>query len=174
MNAGLVVNIVPSDNIVHSSRNGSTNREDKTRLKSLGQQSKCLIPLTAVWQKGLTGSPMEWFSWLGVCIRLQTTGNVVVDDNRSTIWISRQAQVWVFEYSHVPVGRLVAHNRAERLPTNWAKRTRTSHIQKTFFTKAVIARRQLLHLFLMKFFIADGAYIVCLVHDNDCRVQSLP
>lgn len=51
---GLMMNVVPGDDVVEACGDGSTNGEDESPVKGLPQQLQDFLPFLAVWQEGRT------------------------------------------------------------------------------------------------------------------------
>lgn len=74
---GLVVNIIPGDDVVEACGDRSPNGKDESPVKGFPQQPQDFLTLLTGWQEGSAGGAAVPHSWVWV-LRLLITHNILL------------------------------------------------------------------------------------------------
>lgn len=107
--AGLVVDVVPSDDIGSPCSHGRADSEGETLVKCLSEQGQHLVALGAVREVGHPCGTRVPNSWVGVFSPLDARREDILDDNGAVLLIAGQQEGGILGNQHPPVLGLVAH-----------------------------------------------------------------
>jgi len=82
--ASFVVNVVPNNRVISTSRNWASNGEDEPRVERSFQQLTDFVAFVVIWQVCTSTSTAVFLTWIGMRLLQQSRNNTLVRWNNSS------------------------------------------------------------------------------------------